>query len=120
MELMCVFPVLPPLRGRDCASLQLEGRLRGCPCSLPLPFSMRPRSCQSRLQLGRKEQGEHRFLRGCDSQDAGQRRERKVGEGAKKYIQRSPCYASVQLQIVLCTERVMEDVEGWQGKFGVR
>lgn len=44
----------------------------------------------------------------------------KVGARAKKYIQGSLCYASVQLQIVLCTERVTKDVEGWQGKFGVR
>lgn len=35
-----------------------------------------------------------------------------VGEGAEKYIQGSSCYASVQLQIVLCTERVTKDVEG--------
>lgn len=45
---------------------------------------------------------------------------RKVGEGAKKYIQGSSCDASMQLQIVLCTEQVTKDVEGWQGKFGVR
>lgn len=44
----------------------------------------------------------------------------KVDARAKKYIQRSLCYASVQLQIVLCTERVTKDVERWQGKFGVR
>lgn len=117
---MCVFPVLPPLRGRDCASLQLEGRLRGCLCCLPLPFSMHLHSCQSQLQSGRTEQGEHRLLWGCDSQDTGQSGERKVSEGAKKYIQRSPCHASVRLQIALCMERVTEDVEGRQGKFGVR
>lgn len=93
---------------------------RGCPCCLPLPFSMCLHSCQSWLQSGRKERGEHRLLWGCDSQDTGQSGERKVSEGAKKYIQRSPCYASVRLQIALCTERVTEDVEGRQGKFGVR
>lgn len=43
-----------------------------------------------------------------------------VGARAKKYIQESSCYASVQLQIVLCTERITKDVEEWQGKSGVR
>lgn len=32
-----------------------------------------------------------------------------VAARAKKYIQRSSSYASVQLQIVLCTERVTKD-----------
>lgn len=45
---------------------------------------------------------------------------RNMGEGAKKYIQGSLCYASVQLQIALDTEQVVKDVEVWQGKFGVR
>lgn len=47
-------------------------------------------------------------------------RRRKVSERAEKYVQGSLCYASVPLQIVLCTKQVTEDVEGWQGKFGVR
>lgn len=50
----------------------------------------------------------------------GEERRGKVDARAKKYIQGSSCYASVQLQIVLCTERITKDAEGWQGKFGVR
>lgn len=117
-----LFPCSSPFgsRGKGLHFHTREGWCRLCSlaqCFSPELHALLP-SSQSRLQTGEGALSSRLFRAHVVKLQCEEGRG-KVDARAKKYIQGSSCYASVQLQIVLCTERVTKDVDGWQGKSGV-
>lgn len=124
LELKCLFPPCPPLllplEGRRCTSPQER---RSVEIALT-PWLTASARCFAALKAGCDKGEGSTELTGSSGFTVvkllGEGGRRNVGEGAKKYIQGSLYYTSVQLQIALGTEQVVKDVEVWQGKFGVR